>query len=204
MQGTGTITYGSQDPTGYSASLSNLGADRFRLDVQTKKGLESVRIDGRGGKVQSTDGKISLIPSDVASLAIFPFELPRVRNLHGGLATLHDRGLVLIGGVQLHRITYESQTLDLPLKGRTQPTSSIYMYFDPATHLLIKTASLVHLPQSRPVGFLSVVTYGDYRKVDGVLIPFRYSETVEGELCRTLQLSDVQLNPGLDSTYFDF
>src|ERR1035437_2561897 len=143
MQGRGTITYGTHDPTGYDATISKLGANKSRLDAQTKKGLESIRVDGRIGMIQGVDSKISLIPSDAASLAIFPFELPRVEGLQGGQASLHDRGLVLIDGVGLHRITYETPTLDLPSKSQANETTSIDLYLDPVTHLLIKTASLV-------------------------------------------------------------
>jgi hypothetical protein len=204
MQGNGKITYGSADPTSYDATISNLGEDEFRLDAETKKGLESVRIDGEVGKVQGADGKISLIPSDIASLAIFPFELPRLNRLSDTNVALRDRGLVSIGGVELHRITYESAVVGQISGTKSGKSAAIDMYFDPTTHLLVKTASLVCLARSRPVSFLSVVTYGDYRRVSGVLIPFLYSETLEGELSRTLQLSNVQLDPALSSTYFDF
>lgn len=201
MQGIGKIIYGGQDTTAYDATIYNLGVNKYRLDAQTMRGMESFRIDGQLGKVRGADGKLSLIPSDPASLAIFPFEIPRATAILTSQISLHDRGVVSVGGTELHRITYEVPGGSAAL---TPQTTAVDLYFDPSTHVLVKTASLVRLARSRPVFFLSVVTYSDYRKVDGILIPFRYTETLEGELSRTLQLSTVQLAPSLSSTDFDF
>ena len=77
-------------------------------------------------------------------------------------------------------------------------------YFDPTSHLLIKSVCPVLMGAGHPVTFLSVVTYSDYRKVGTAMIPFRYTETLNGQLYRTLQLSGVQLSPDLTSQYFQF
>jgi hypothetical protein len=204
MQGTGKITYASGDPTAYDATLSNLGADRFRLDAQTKKGPTSIRIHRFVGKIQGSDGAISVIPSTTAALGLFPFELPRFANSPGLASSLIDQGLVALGGTELHRITLELGSL-----GRNPVTKSIDtivtdLYFDPTSHLLIKSVSSVLIAGSRPVKLLSVVTYGDYRMAAGSMVPFRYTETLEGQPYRTLQLSNVQLNPELNTTYFEF
>jgi hypothetical protein len=204
MQGTGTITYATQDSPAYDATLSNLSADRFRLDAQTTKGETSIRINGTVGKIQGSDGKISIIPSDTASLKLFAFELPRALDFSGPKVSLLDRGIVSVGDTRLHRITFEFPSSIRNPVDKLQQTNVIDLYLDPESHLLIKSASLILLADSRPTRFLSVVTYSDYRKVGASLIPFRYSETLEGQQCRTLQLSDVQLNPTLNSTYFDF
>ena len=203
MQAIGKISYAT-DTTEYETTFSNLGGDRFRLDAQTSKGEESIRIDGRIGKIQGSDGRIFLIPSDTASLELFPFEMVRTANFPGPEASLLDRGIVSVGGVQLHRITYEFPSIASDSVAKLQQVNAIDLYFDPISHLLIKSASLILLADSRPIRFLSVVTYGDYRKVGTSMIPFRYTESLEGQQSRTLHISDIQLNPTLSSTYFDF
>jgi hypothetical protein len=203
MQATGSITFGT-DPTSYSATLTNLGSDKYRLDVQTDKGQESIRVDGHGARIQSANGKTSRLASDVALAGIFPFELPRSADPHNPRTAWLDRGLVSMGGLSLHRISFESGTLDTSPGLKNEPTVVVDMYFDPTTHLLQKTASLLHLAPGHPATFLNITTYGDYRSVDGVLVPFRYTETVEGEPSRTLQLSNVALGPSLSSASFDF
>jgi hypothetical protein len=193
MQGTGEITYARQDPTLYAATLSNMGFNSFRLDAQSKKGQMSIRIHRGLGEIQSSDGTILTIPSETAVLGLFPFERLRAANFPEPDTSLIDHGLVTVDGVELHRITFESKT-----------TNATDLYFDPSTHLLVKTANAVFMDSARRATFLSVVTYGDYRKVGAILIPFSYAETIEGEQYRTLRLSDVQLNPGLTSSYFSF
>jgi hypothetical protein len=83
-------------------------------------------------------------------------------------------------------------------------TVAIDFYFDPKSHLLIKSATSGSTDGDKRVHCLTVVTYSDYRIVNTSLIPFRYTETVDGGISRILQLSSVQLSPALGTAYFEF
>ncbi len=203
MQGTGTITI-AQDPTPYSATLSNLGGDCYRLDAQLTKGAMSIRIHHRMGKIQDSDGTVSVLPPETASLELFPFALLRAPHFPSASASLLDHGLVSVGGAELHRITFEFAGIGRNPATKSTQTNAIDLYFDPTSHLLIKSATSIHLVGGRQTTFLSVVTYGDYRRVATSMVPFRYTETLQGQQYRTLQLSSVQLNPALSPTYFEF
>ena len=203
MQGTGKITYGSQDSTAYDASLTNLAGDSFRLDAKTNKGEMSIRIHGRLGKTKGGDA-VTPLPSDTAAAGLFPFERARLNRYTGAGTSLVDHGLTLISGTQLHRITLETPTLSRNPVTKSQETTATDFYFDPTSHLLVKTADSVQIVVGQRAKFLTVIMYGDYRKVGNSMIPFRYTETMDGQLYWTLQLSEVTLNPVLDATYFEF
>ncbi len=203
MQGTGKITYGSQEPTAYDASLTNLGGDSFRLDAKTSKGEMSIRIHGHLGKTKNGDA-LTPLPSDSSAAGLFPFERARLNRYTGAGTSLVDHGLTLISGTELHRITLETPTLGRNPVTKSQETTATDFYFDPTSHLLVKTANSTLSTVGQRARFLTVITYDDYRRVGNSMIPFRYTETMDGQLYWTLQLSDVKLNPVLDATYFEF
>ena len=204
MQGTGQIVYGSaQGPAGqtpYSATFSIIGSDRFRLDSQTVSGPMSIRIHKRIGKVQGGDGGVSSIPAETATLGIVQFELPRLADFSNANASLFAKEAVALDGATLHRVAYEFSSLSKA----ADKTAVTDLYFDAASHLLVKTAASILLEGTNNNRLLQVITYGDYRKVGSSLIPFRYTQTLGGQLQWTLQLSDVQLNPVLNGTFFEF
>jgi hypothetical protein len=204
MQGTGQIVYGAKDPTAYSATLSILGNDRFRLDAQTNKGEMSLRIQGPVGKIQGGDGPAETIPPETAAAGIFPFGLVRTLHFPGPETSLIDHGLTTVGSVQLHRITVETPSIGRDPVTKSRRTIAIDLYFDPASHLLAKSASSSFIAVGHSAKFLRVVTYSDYRKVGTAMVPFRYTESMDGQQYWVLQLSDAQLNPALDAAYFRF
>jgi hypothetical protein len=204
MQGKGKITYGPTDATAYDATLSNLGGDKFRLDAQTKHGAMSIRIHGGVGKIKSGDGIFSSMPFDTAMAGIFPFERARLTNFPGPSGSLIDCGVTTIGGTELHRITLEVATLGRNPVTKSREAIATDLYFDPTSHLLVKSSTASAIADGRNVKFLFVVTYSDYRKVGNSMVPFRYTETMNGEPYWTLQLSDVQMNSEVPSTFFEF
>ena len=204
MQGTGTIVYGPQGSTAYAATLTNAGMHSFRLDAQTKKEPMSIRIHRQVGKIQDSDGRFSAIPTDTALTGLFPFELVRRSQFPEASTSILDHGLVTIGGTPLHRITLEIASMGQNPVTKLPNTIAVDLYFDPVSHLLMKSVTSSLIPDGRSAHFLFVVTYGDYRQVGSSMIPFLYTETMQGEPYWTLQLSDVQLNPTLEPQYFQF
>lgn len=195
MQGTGSITYGD-DKTSYSSTLTIVGNTKFRLDAKSTDGAISIRINGRIGQIQVADGKTYPLMPETAASGIFQFQLPRLADLQTNSSVI-DHGRTTVDGVSLHRLTIERPFA----AGRRNLATDLY--FDSKTHLLVETTNLILL-EGVPSRLLRVTTYGDYRKVDGVMIPFHFSQIVGGQKQWTLQLSEVQLNPSAQSTYFAF
>jgi hypothetical protein len=205
MQGTGQITYG-KDTTAYSATLTILGNQRFRLDGQTSKGMLSIRINGLHGKIQEADGRQDLIVPDTAASGIFQFQLPRFANFPDASTSLLDHGSSVVAGATLHRITFEFPVFSPNSRARTQKQKTVAtdLYFDGTTHLLVKSVNAIRINGSGNNDFLREITYDDYRSVGNILIPFRYTQTLNGQNQWVLQLSEVQLNPIIKATFFEF
>ena len=203
MRATGKISFGP-DPTTYDATLTNLGRDRFRLDAGTKKGPMSVRFLHSSGKSRGGNDATSVLPSETALTGLFPFELLRIASLPKDSTSVLDHGLVSLNGTTLHRITLEMPSIGRNPLTKTQQTVAVDFYLDPISHLLVKTVAFSAQMQGQRAKLLDEVTYADYRQVGTAMIPFRITETLQGEQSMSLQLSDVQLNPTLDATYFEF
>ncbi len=206
LQGVGKITYAGDSSTPYDATLSNLHSNDFRLDAGTASGQTSLRIHDFFGKSQASDGTISVLPPETALSGLFPFEIARIdmTSARASQISLLDHGITAIGSASLHRITVETPSLGHNPKTGTPQTHVLDLYFDPATHLLVKSVAYDSLSDTRKVNFLFVVTYGDYRSVGNALVPFQYVETMEGAPYWTLQLSTVTLTPTLTSKDFEF
>ncbi|MDQ2843739.1 MAG: hypothetical protein M3Y72_22395 [Acidobacteriota bacterium] len=202
MQATGQITYGTEDATAYSATLSILGGTGFRLDAQSSKGQMSIRIVDEHGSIQEADGRKHPLPADTAATGIFQFVQPRLPNFPDATESLLDRGVKSVDGVPLHKVTVESAGENLnPAVPANVATD---FYFDPTSHFLVKSANSIRIDGAGNNNFLRVITYADYRKVGNSMVPFSYTQTLDGRKQWTLQITEVQLNPTLNSTFFEF
>lgn len=202
MQASGTFTdsLGNPDP----ATLTILGDNEFRLDVETPNGERSTRITGPSGETKEAAGKTDVLPPATASAGVFAFPRLFSAAYKSASVSLLDRGMIQVHGVPLHRVTMES-----PISPNGPPTDSasisvVDLYFDPSTHLLVKSASWEQVNSEDPARYLMVLTYGDYENVQGVLIPCRYQQTMNGQTQWTLQLNAPELHPSVDLSYFRF
>jgi hypothetical protein len=163
----------------------------------------TITINGRLGTIQEGDAQLGTLPFITAASGIVQFEIPRVANFPDQTASLIDHGDATIEGKTFHRITVESPLRSKAMAENTE-TLATDLYFDSASHLLIKSANLIRIEGSGNNEFLRVITYEDYRQVDSSMVPFRYTQTLNGQKQWTLQLSEVQLNPDLPGSLFEF
>jgi hypothetical protein len=205
MQGTGSITLNTADKGVENTSLSILGQSQYRLDVETSKGTKSTRMNGAVGAVQYEDGHKRPVDATDAGAGLFGFPLLNDSNFPEPRIGLVDNGIVSIDGVPLHRITVEWPWAGDPVDTNGNVlTNVVDFYFNPQTHLLMKTANAVVGSKPSPTRLLRVISYDDYRVVNGMEVPYRYRQTLNGQLMWTLQLNQVQLHIGLASSSFLF
>jgi len=176
----------------------------FRLDTQNRNGPISIRVKGRAGAAQFGKNPVMPMDPDTAVLGIFPFEIVGKANQAAKSASLLDQGSEPNNGVSLHRVTLAVPSASLSISTKSQGTVPIDLYFDPVTHMLVKSVCSVFVPGARHVPFVSAVTYSDYRMVGDSVVPFQYAESINGHPYQTLQLTSVQLNPSLPANYFRF
>ena len=206
MQGFGSMV----STTGNSDAARNvvlyLGKHgKTRLDTQMPQGERSVRMLGAYGVIQRENGSTEAIDSRNALDGLVAYPLLDDPNFPDASLTLIDQGNVTVDGVSLHRVSVAS-----PWPGTggspngNPPMSVVDFYFNPTTHLLIKSASsILNNPRASEPN-LQVISYADYQPVDGMLIPFQCSETLNGQQMWTLQLNQVKLNNGFSDSDFHF
>lgn len=202
MQASGTLIDGSGQSE--RATLTVLNGDNFRLDVETPHGERSTRISGTYGKTLEADGKSYFLPATTAQAGLLAFPKLLVSTFPRASTSFIDRGQVAIAGQSLHRITLEEPAISNGSTPNLNEISVTDLYFDPTTHLLMKSASSVQLDSADREYYLIVLTYGDYGTVQGGLIPSRYSQSLNGQRQWTLQLNTPNLQPSVDSSYFHF
>ncbi len=177
----------------------------FRLDIQTAAGVRSMRTDGGYGAIRHRDGHIRLVDARNAFAGLFAFPALMEAGFPRINVTLIDDGIVAVDGAELHRITMGKPWPGTLAGSGSEPQMSITdLYFDPHTNLLQLSATATVNSRSDPTQYLRVIQYGDYQTTTGVGLPEHFAEYLNGQLLWTLQLSSVQLQPGLDDSGFRF
>jgi hypothetical protein len=204
MQAVGTFS----SPNGSSivlspATLTVRDGDSFRLDVQASEGNRSFRIEGGIGQVLESDGKKHVIPPITARSFLVAFPHLLIPGFPEAQTILLDRGLVTIEAGSLHRLTV-IETVLLDSLHTQSSTGVLDLYFDPTSHLLVKSAQYVQLDSRDRAHYLQVISYSNYQTVEGVQIPFTISQTLNGQKQWALNLAEVHLHPTLDKSYFRF
>lgn len=205
MQASGTLTApsgGSESQN--SATLTIHGENAFRLDVNAAEGQRSIRIRGLVGQILESDGKKHSLPPVTARMGLFAFPLLMDSSFPTNQTAVLDRGSISVNGAILHRITVERPLFAKKEASQGGQTAVVDLYFDPSTHLLVKSVASVQLDSTDRERYVQAVTYSDYRKVGTILLPFSYSQTLNGQPQWSLQLTQVQLNPSIDISYFQF
>ena len=208
MSGTGKITYMVGETTEVDdATLTILNANSYRLDVARPQGTQSTRSIGEFGVLIATNGSKQFLPPATATQGLFAFPQLRVATFPSSQTSIYDMGMLSVDGKMLHRISVEH-----PLGAAATPNSSSEnahppvgvvtdFYLDPVSHLLIKSVASIQLSGLR-AQFLQCTTYSDYRKVSGSLVPFRFEQSLNGQIEWVLQLNAVELNTGIQQSSF--
>lgn len=207
MQAQGTLTYADAEGSPRNAELLIDGQDAFRLDISGPNGAVSTIIRGKHGISKGSDGAIHGMPSSTAQLGLIQFPMARRESFMNSPLSLIERGVLDVEGTTLHRVSMEfmptKKVANAPATN-VDPPQVIDFYFDPKSHLLLKTVSVVRLEGQAMQNFIRVITYSDYRETDKTLIPYRMDESLNGEPEWSLQLAQVQLTSKSNQNDFDF
>jgi hypothetical protein len=208
MQGTGELTPPAADSNGNTNSENAtlwIQGRKCRLDIQKANGTSSLRMDGDTQIFQDVDGTRKSMDARDAVAGLFAFPPLMETNFPSAKMTLIDLGIQTVDGSNLHGISFERLWPNNRVDGNGNPlTMATNLYFDPQSHLLIKSANAVLGSDSNSEQLLQVTSYGDYRAVNGMQVPYLYRATVDGQILWTLQLNQVRLNQGLSESDFIF
>lgn len=197
-------TNSSPDGIKESVTLTIGRANGFRLDVDTASGKRSTRINGDQGVTREPNGTILMLPASAAQTGLVHYVRLFSPNLVQTSTSIIDRGLIQINGKGLHRITIEEPAVKTETPQKDTDGIVIDFYFDPSTHLLAASATLMQLEAGDINHYLVVVNYGDYTRVGTTLVPLSLHESVNGQYRWTLQLNLPDLQPSVDDSFFQF
>jgi len=193
----------SNDVSG-NAALTLGRTDQYRLDITLPNGTRSTRIDGYVGSTLQEDGKKLSWSAASAVGGIVAFPRLFATTLGYTATAIVDRGFVTIGQTRLHRISIlEPASADSSVAEHGEMTVTDF-YFDAKTHLLKMSAATPQVTSSDAERYLVVATYDDYSQVGQMLLPFKVSRTMNGQRQWSLQLTNANLAPATDSSYFTF
>lgn len=190
MQASGTSLYADRTDS-LPTTLSMLPGHRVRLAVTTSAGDDVTVVNGEHGYMKSAGGKAIKLPVNTTFGAFAPFDLPGLIALHSEGYAILDLGTVVLDGETLHRISIQADLHNADGADSPDKRSAFDFYFDPATHLLKKSAVMVTIPGAGLHRFLRVLTYSSYQKSGLVLVPASLSETLDGRAIWSLQLTTI-------------
>jgi hypothetical protein len=203
--GQGSIQFGNDQSVQGQAHIEILQPKQFRMDTVLDESGETTSLRRSGSREFVSRAGKAARSVDTRDAAAGIFIYPRLEEPTFPAATdlLIDDGSLTIDGQSYHRITLEYPP---PSAGNVNHFSSwivVDLYFDPASHLLEKSAGISRSIGSSAVS-LRVLTYGDYQKSGAAIVPMQYRETLNGQIAWTLQLTQVALNSGISSQDFSF
>ena len=206
LKGTGTITYyddGAELQAG-SADIEIKGAELARLTQSVSQKPDVVVTTFRQGQVHYPSGKISQLSPSQSQMGLIDF--PKLLSLdfsEPGSWSVSDGGNVSVNGAAAHRITLTFPIYVTKTETVTDVTAIDY-YFDPSTHLQMKSVALIKPHPGTTEQYLRQTEYTDYRKVNGREVPFRFVQTFGGQKTWALSLNTVITDATIPDSTFTF
>ena len=202
FQGTGTISHSETGADPIPVTIYIFGNDRFRMDETTANGVWSIRTHGSTGEVMPPNSKAIFLPPETASVGSIHFQFLRAAGFPDASTSFIDKGMVSVNGHPLHRIATDVATVRSVIS--PDALVPLDLYFDPQTHLLIKSATIFRFRSAGLVPLPEVMTYSNYQNVDGLMLPFGFRETIDGEFQWSITLTQADLVSAPPSTFFTF
>jgi hypothetical protein len=206
--GTGSITYfwAGQEVVG-QVTLRGRGTSQFRLDANLAEGMRSWTVSDGQGAVREPSGKKSTIPfSNACNLG--SLTLPYVQLL----AAINDTSesvLLLspltVGGQQVYdiRLRQNFARQDNPTGDLSKASVKDYL-ISQTTYTIVATQDTQYSNDAPWHSFKHELVFSDNRTVNGLLLPYAITETIEGQKTWAIQLSSISLNTGLTDSTFQF
>jgi len=196
----GTLTY----PDGSSGNLNieTKGTSiRQQLDLPGKS-LVSV-VKGGQGYVQMNGTRVTL-PPHIAKYS-GPYYIPALSRMASSSQTnalVSYIGKESVNGISVHHIVLQFLPIDATPVEEEALLSEFHVFLDTESLTIVKTQSFHFSPVAIQNRSVCETYYADYRKVQGVLIPFHIREEVAGQPYSEITLTNVALNSGLSDVDF--
>jgi hypothetical protein len=188
-----------------TASVYGRGADQFKLEAVTPEGTRTFVSNNGLAQQTQLDGTTVRVPyqnSINASVLTMPF--PRiVSSLSDPMSELSLVEVITVSGVPVYRIRIKRNFEAAKDPGDVLSKTRVTDYFiDSVSLTVLKTKDTLHADNNALEDYTREILFGDYRSVNGRLVPFAVAEEFAGQRTWQLALSAVSFNTGLsDSTF---
>ncbi len=205
----GEITFHWAEEVKGSVIIHALGTNRFRMEADLPEGKRTWAVKAGSGSVKEPEGKVRVLSYDNAinlenltfPLAYFGAALTDSKA-HISLVGIEDRD-----GRSIYRLRVKGQ---LGLSGiKAGPDLPVVkdLLVDALTFNIVSVEDRP-FQTFKPGGEVSdkpsrAIEFEDFRKIDGVLVPFSITTKLMGQLTLSIHLSSVRFNSGLGDQEFE-
>jgi hypothetical protein len=195
---------GEEMETG-TAVLVGMGLKKFHLTATFKDETRSwLWNDGRGYFLSSRSGVDVIGRHNLAVLESMVLPTQKIiALLDAPLRTVQLVESTALGNTPVYRIRVTRKARDVKeaaALGKSSFVSDILV--DQQTLAILAIEDTMHANSNTRDAFQHRLTYGNYRDVSGVWIPFSISEEITGQRCWTLQLDSAETNVLVDPSEF--
>lgn len=199
------LTYAANPDEVLDATLWIAPQNMARIDVAKSSGHDILIYNGKHGSVTYATGKKQLLFAESAAAGFAPFDLPLSALSAPQRYSIIDKGLITCDNTVLHRVSLE---IPLPAHEMTSGAKGrqavIDFYFDPSSHMLMKSASMIAINGSSKLQLFRVTKYASYRRSGGISIPTDISESVNGQAIWAMNISEIDTTSESPSKNFLF
>lgn len=186
-------------------TLRGRGLDQFRMDAVLPEGTRSWSVSHGVGSLRKADGTEAPIPGHNA-IGMGSLTFPGLYlALASGAAdtTVSAVGTAQVDGVNTTQIRVQRHyASSYDPNGTIAQLTTRDFFFDPTTFLVVKTEVMTHPLKTFTLSLPEDIYFSDYRRVNGVAVPFTMTETINDQKIWTIQLSSIQFNSGLGDASF--
>jgi hypothetical protein len=205
---TGTVTYDLDHVEG-AVTVQVRGAGQIRVDESLPNGSSSRVVSQGKTFLKGPDGALLELPRTdkvIPSSDIIPYHSPLFPGglafpqqelasaLNNPLYRISYEGTAHINGLSLHDIRVDRA---VHRNGPPSPYDAKEYFVDPSTFQVVMVQEIL------PKFLVHQLFYSNYTAENGILIPLSISEQFGGQEFRTIQLTQITFNSGLQDSVFD-
>jgi hypothetical protein len=199
---TGSISFADGQKGTLRIETKGLNRQRFELTIGTTE-ITTIYNSGTGYSAQGSSPRRRL-PVWVSQYRR-PEHIPalsRIADYQQPTSALRYAGLETLSGISVHHIKLTSAPTDSTPAEIENLISEFHAFIDSHSYLVVKTITFDFSPEVMENRSKVETYFSDYRNVNGLLVPYRVTRYVEGQLYSDFVLTNVALNVGVSDADF--
>jgi hypothetical protein len=182
------------------ATMKGRSSEEFRMDSSLREGTRSIVVAKNSGKISEQGGRSRELPYH-NRLNLGALNLPFIailEALRDPSTSVRMLGQVSLDGRSVYQIRTQRSFASQGDKDGILSHLSIKDFFiDTISFLPVSTRWMTHPSDDYRQEFSQQMTFGDFRALEGVLVPFTVSESISGQKTWVFRADQVKLNQGL-------